>query len=80
MEDKTAMEFVELIKKFHLKESKENARLWNIHDLAAYFNMSVRSVDRMRKEMSDFPNHLIIGKSHRWSQDVIKNWAKRQAA
>ena len=80
MEDKTVVEFMESIKNFHLKESKENARLWDIRDLALYFKVSTKTIDRMRKDVPDFPNHLRIGKAHRWSQDVIKNWAKRQAA
>ena len=80
MEDTTVIEFLESIKNIYLKESKESVRLWNIKDLSLYFNMSIRSVDRMRKSVPDFPNHLMIGKAHRWHQDVIKNWAKRQAA
>lgn len=78
--DSTVIEFMDMVKQFHLKESKENARLWDIRDLALYFKVSTTTIDRMRKTIPDFPTHLVIGKSHRWSQEVVKNWAKRQAA
>jgi predicted DNA-binding transcriptional regulator AlpA len=64
-----------------LKSANADHRLWDITQVADYFNMKRSTVSAKIIAAPDFPKSISIENTHpRWKPDEVKKWADRHRA
>lgn len=54
-------------------------RLWTVHDVAAYLQVSRRTVQTIAANDPTFPQRLRVStQAHRWVPSEVRQWALRQ--
>jgi predicted DNA-binding transcriptional regulator AlpA len=62
-----------------LKKISAEQKLWDIDDIASYFQMSRSTVTKKIIVCNDFPKQISINNTlPRWKPEEVKKWAERQ--
>jgi predicted DNA-binding transcriptional regulator AlpA len=73
----------ELLKQIleELKSANADKRLWDITQVAEYFNMKRSTVSNKIIAAPDFPKCITVDRTHpRWKPEEVKKWADRHRA
>jgi len=64
---------------YELKRITTHNKLWEVEDIAQYFQMSQSTVKRKIIVCKDFPQPIKINNTlPRWKPEEVKDWAERQ--